>query len=358
VHRVRPVGRRLPSTIRVVSATGALLLLGGCARKSATTQGRSAATIYNVTFFLSILVFAGVVGLLLYSMVKFKKPADDDGTLPPQTHGNTTAEIVWTVIPTIIVFALFGMSLSGIRTIDRPVKQADVALDVVVRGYQWNWTFDYGANRAGQNVLIRETAGKDGTVTPPEMVVPVGKTVHVIERSDNVIHSFFVPDFLFKRDVVPGRQNEFNFKVTLSGVYGGQCAEFCGTKHAAMTFKVRAVGYAEFDKWFQNYKAPVNCEDKATPTPHIESLPGETRFKENCVVVAASKPARLTFHNGGGLQHNVAIARGNTPQAPLLKAGKIIQSGDDSYEVPGVPKGDYTFFCQVHPAMVGTYRVQ
>jgi plastocyanin len=194
------------------------------------------------------------------------------------------------------------------------------------------------------------------------MMVPVGQAVHIEERSDNVIHSFMVPDFLFKRDVVPGKANGFDMTVSAPGVYKGQCAELCGTEHAEMTFTVKAVGRAEFDEWFQSFVPPApKCDEtgKAATEVTIRSVPNSAEFEEECVYVKAGA-SQITFENGGGMPHNVAINEGapTSGQKPVVQ-GKIIQSGSDVIAVPALETGkNYFFYCVVHPQMQGRYVVQ
>jgi cytochrome c oxidase subunit 2 len=353
---VRPVGRRSQARLRLCAAVLAPFLLSACAPQPFTEQGQKVYTLYNIVLTIAVVVGAGVIGMILLSCVRYRKLPGDD-TLPPQTHGNTTFEIIWTAVPTIIVLALFAMSFTTIRAIDTPSKSYAAVIEV--RGYQWSWTFDYGTNAAGTRVLVKTANNED----PPVMMVPVGQPVHVEERSDNVIHSFMVPRFLFKRDVVPGKANGFDFTVTAPGTYHGQCAELCGTEHAKMTFKVKAVGRAEFDDWFQKFVPPApKCEEtgKASSEVVIHSKPNAAEFVETCVYVTAGAPAKIEFVNGGGLDHNVQVNPGavEAGQKPVA-AGKIIKSGSDVIPVPALEKGkDYTFYCVVHPLMQGKYVVQ
>jgi cytochrome c oxidase subunit 2 len=343
--------------LRLAAAALAPFLLTACAQSPMSEQGKKVYTLYNIVLAIALVIGFGVVGMILLTCVRYRKRPDDDGTLPPQTHGNTTFEIIWTAIPTVICLGLFGMSFATIRAIDKPnVKHAAV---IEVRGYQWSWTFDYGTNAAGTHVLVRSNDPKK----PPVMYVPVGETVHVEERSDNVIHSFFVPAFLFKRDVVPGKANGFDLTVSSPGIYGGQCAELCGTDHAKMTFQVKAVGRAEFDKWFAEYKPPrPKCDEtgKASGDVTIHSVKNEAKFVEECAYVKAGAPAKLTFANGGGLDHNVAIYDGElTSGGKLVTAGRIIKSGSETFDVPALTAGgNYNFYCQVHPQMEGRWVVQ
>ncbi len=343
---MRPVGRHL----RLAAAVVATVLLTGCAQQPMSEQGKKVYTLYNIVLVVALVIGFAVIGAILVSCVRYrKKPGDDE--LPPQTHGNTTFEVIWTAIPTIIVLGLFGMSFATIRAIDKPTK--NVAAIIEIRGYQWSWTFDYGTNAKGVRVLVRTETNTD----PPQLVLPVGEKVHFEERSDNVIHSFFVPAFLFKRDVVPGHANGFDLTVSSPGIYHGQCAELCGTEHAKMTFTVKAISRTEFDKWFDSYQPPrITCEDtgKASDKVTIHSVPGQTKFVEECAYVTAGAPASITFTNGGGLPHNVAIVEGIGSTGKVVKAGNVIEKGSETFEAPPLRKGaDYTFFCQVHPGMQG-----
>jgi cytochrome c oxidase subunit 2 len=344
--------------MRLGAATLAMLALPACAEKPATTQGKDISTLYNIVLVIATVIALGVIGMILLACVRYRKQPGDD-TLPPQTHGNTTFEIIWTLVPTIIVLALFAMSFVAIRAIDKKANASDYGAIVEVRGFQWAWTFDYGNNPAGTHVLVKTLSNDD----PPQLIVPVGEKIHIEERSDNVIHSFFIPAFLFKRDVVPGRANGFDFTVEAPGVYKGQCAELCGTEHAKMTFTVKAVGRAEFDQWFTTFKPPrPKCDEtgQATTKPTISSVPGQAQWVNVCAYVTAGQPLTFTLQHGGGQPHNLAIVDGDTlDPKKVIAATKIIQSGSASVNVPALKAGgDYSYFCQVHPTMEGRIVVQ
>jgi cytochrome c oxidase subunit 2 len=350
---VRPAGRHL----RLIAAAAAPLLLSACAQQPMSKQGEKIYSLYNITLGIAVLIGVGVIGMILLSCVRYRKQPGDD-TLPPQTHGNTTFEIIWTAVPTVIVLALFAMSFATIRAIDN-VENKHAAV-IEVKGYQWSWTFDYGTNAAGTRVLVKTAKNTD----PPQLMVPVGETVHIEERSDNVMHSFFVPAFLFKRDLIPGKANGFDLTVTAPGIYKGQCAELCGTEHALMTFTVKAVGRAEFDKWFNEFTPPrPECTEtgKAATEIEITSPNGRAEFDQECVYAKAGEKITINFVNGGGMPHNVAIVKGTDVGSSVLAAGPIVNDGSEKSvtDVPAQPAGDdYTFFCQVHPLMQGRYVVQ
>ncbi|HEV2890069.1 MAG TPA: cytochrome c oxidase subunit II [Frankiaceae bacterium] len=352
---MRPVGPRLRSRLRLAAVAVLPLLLTACAQQPQTEQGKKVYTLYNITLAIAVLIGVGVISMILLSCVRYRKQPGDE-SMPPQTHGNTVFEVVWTAIPTVIVLALFGMSFVTIRAIDKP--SGNHAAIIEVRGYQWSWTFDYGTNAAGTRVLVKTESNR----TPPQMIVPVGEKVHIEQRSDNVMHSFFVPAFLFKRDLIPGKANGFDITVTSPGVYHGQCAELCGTDHAQMTFSVKGVSRAEFDKWFNEFRPPLpKCEDtaKAATEYTVTALQGRAEWETPCAYLKAGGPVSLTMHNQGGLPHNIAVFEGPmTENKPVGKPGKIINSGSDTVALPALEAGkDYRFYCQVHPLMEGLVKV-
>lgn len=350
---MRPVGPRLTSRLRLAAVAVLPLLLSGCALQPQSEQGKKVFTLYNITLAIAVVIGVGVIGMILLSCVRYRKQPGDE-TMPPQTHGNTVFEVIWTAIPTVIVLALFGMSFATIRAIDKP--SGDHAAIIEVRGYQWSWTFDYGTNAAGTRVLVQS----DSNRRPPQMIVPVGEKVHIEQRSDNVMHSFFVPAFLFKRDLIPGKANGFDLTVTSPGTYQGQCAELCGTEHAFMTFTVRAVSRTEFDEWFNGFVPPrPKCEETAGASAQatVRAVEGKAEWADKCAYLKAGQPGQITMENPGGLPHNLAVYEGENKAQPLV-SGKIIPSGTDVVRVPALDAAkQYSFFCVVHPTMVGAIAV-
>lgn len=319
-------------------------------------QGKKVYTLYNIVLALAVVIGVAVIGMILFTCVRYRKQPGDD-TMPPQTHGNTTFEVIWTAIPTVIVLALFAMSFVTIRAIDKPT--GDRAAIIEVRGFQWSWTFDYGTNAAGTRVVVRTLKNTD----PPVMVLPVGQKVHIEQRTDNVLHSFFVPAFLFKRDLVPGKANGFDLTVTSPGEYLGQCAELCGTEHAQMTFKVRAVSRTEFDEWFNSYKPPrPECKDtgKTGPSATVRAATDAAEWLDPCVYVKAGSESTIRMENPSSLLHNLAVYEGELTGGgrSIASTGDPLQNGNDTVTVPPLQTGkDYRFYCLVHPQMEGTVVV-
>jgi len=343
---VRPPGRRLPTSARVLAIGALLLLLPGCAPEAVSKQGRDIGTFYNVVFVLAVLIFALVNGALIYFVTRYRR-RPTDVTMPPQIHGSTAAEITWTVIPSLIVFGLFGMSWMSLRSLERDEKAAPGVV-VEVQGFQWQWQFNYG-----DGLVVKQ---QPGSTDPPELWVPINEPIRFVLTSDNVIHAFSVPEFLFKQDVVPGRQNQFQITVDVPGRYRGQCAEFCGKDHAAMNFTVVAINRGEFDAWAKQAKTQA-CEGQPAETIEISSPAGQIAFDKSCVVAAAGKEITLKYSNGGPDLHNVAVSPSADDPKPFGQSGQPVGSGSQEGKIPAKEPGDYYFYCQVHPVMNGTYKV-
>ena len=167
---------------------------------------------------------------MVYAIFRFRGKPDDPE--PKQVHGNTTIEIIWTVVPALILAAIAVPTVRGIFE-TATIPGAD-ALEVQVIGHQWWWEFRYPS-------LNLTTAN--------ELHVPVGQTVSLKMRTADVVHSFWNPRMAGKRDVFPNRETRLWFKAEQAGEYPGQCAEFCGIQHGRMAFRVRAQTAEEFQAW-------------------------------------------------------------------------------------------------------------
>lgn len=227
---------------RVVAALAGAVLLGGCSSRlgvpdPGTQQGERVLELWRVLFWSAAGVGVLVVALILWSVLRYRARGGDGG-LPKQVEGHLPLEVVYTALPLVLAGVLFGVSQwTSVRT-DDLAERPDVTVDVT--GFQWQWRFDY----RGEDVSV---VGQPASV--PELVLPVGRTVRLNLRTADVIHSFFVPGFLVKRDLIPGVRNEIDLRPTRPGRYQGHCAEFCGLDHARMNFDVRVVPADEFAAW-------------------------------------------------------------------------------------------------------------
>jgi len=210
------------------------LLVAGCAPASVTTEGRATYDVYNVFLIVAAVVFGIVAVWLLWSIVRYRRRDDQ---LPSQTHGDTRLELLWTAIPLALVIFLFVVTMRAQSTVlhDPP---SPVTIDVTA--FMWSWQFDYEGS--DKRVL-------GGPQNVPEMVVPVGVPIHIKLRSVDVVHSFYVPRALFKRQAIPGTTNQFDMNFQRVGLFHGQCAQFCGIAHSDMLFRVRVVSQNEFQRF-------------------------------------------------------------------------------------------------------------
>jgi len=222
-------------------ASGGILLATGCASRGgapdpATTQGEEVLDLWRILLGAGIGVGGLVIALILWSVIRYRRPRGAvPGDLPRQTGANIPIEVFYTVVPLIIVAVLFTLTM---RTQNRISAAGDSPeLTVEVTGFQWGWRFRYPA----QGVTVLGDANE-----PPTLVLPVGASVRLRLEAADVIHSFFVPAFLVKRDLIPGVDNELDIRPTQTGRFPGVCAEFCGLDHWRMTFDVEVVSPAEF----------------------------------------------------------------------------------------------------------------
>ena len=331
-----------------------------------TTQGAEIRNLYTAIFLIAVAIFLVVEGLIIWTVIRYRRKPTDVA-LPPQTHGNNVAEFVWTVVPTILVIFMFIVSWQTLNSVD--VNSPDAQTKIRAVAGQFQWTFEY-LDQADQVVY---TEFQPLTEKGGGMYVPAGRKVQLslFVSPKDVIHAFYVPQFLFKRDVVPGRTTAFDFTVNESDAgqtFRGQCAELCGTLHSTMLFDVKAVTAPEFDTWLADKVAQAN----ATPPPPASGAPGSggpgetlkitaqnVAFVETDLTVKAGAPFRIDFDNqDAAVPHNVAIHLGSPTGTEVFKGAIFPGVATQTYDVPALDAGTYGFVCTVHPTMTGTLTVQ
>ena len=341
--------RRARSFVRVAGPLLLMLLLGGCLLppEPKTEASRDVFNLYLIIGIMALVVFVAVEGMIIYSVFRYRRR---DDTLPHQLHGNNLVELIWTLIPLVIVLSLFVMSIS---TLGKVEARAENPVRIEVEGFQWQWTFRY----PDEGVSVTGSAAE-----APTMVVPVGEPVLLTLTSVDVIHSFYVPHFIIKRDVVPlaegERPNELEFTVTEPGTYTGQCAEFCGTFHHSMTFSVEAMPRADYDAYLADLAAGPSepapsgpAESPGAELQVVEISAENVEFDTDELQVPAGEPFIIRFENKEAIPHNVSIFDGTTP----LFEGEIFTGPTTiDYQVPALEAGTYDFLCEVHPNMAGT----
>jgi cytochrome c oxidase subunit II len=340
-----------------------------------TDQGASIRQLYDIVFLIAVAIFFVVEGLILWTVLRYRRrPGDDE--LPPQTHGNALAEALWTIIPTVIVAFLFVISWQTLNTVE--AVSAEPQLRVRALAAQFQWQFDY-YDESGENIVYTQLvpAGEGGG-----MAVPVGEDINLVLESRDVIHAYYVPHFLFKRDVVPGRISEFTFRVKpedANKTFGGQCAELCGSGHRLMTFEVHSMTRADFDAWLQDHIDQATANPPPPPSgepggsgPPPSAAPNPSQGANTVIQIAAQNiafdtaelevagdtPFQIEFDNLDSLPHNVAIHQGS-PTGPSVFQGEIVTGPTKvTYDVPPLPAGAYAFVCTVHPQMTGTLNAE
>jgi cytochrome c oxidase subunit 2 len=332
--------------------------------KGVTDRAREISGLYDIVFAIAVAIFIAVEGLIVWSILRYRRrPTDID--LPPQTHGNNLVEVLWTAIPTVIVLVLFAFSWDTLNKVDATSVAAGAQPELRVHAIagQFQWQFEY-LDANGNHVATQTTplAGDAGG----GMAVPVGKKVYVTLDSGDVIHAWYVPRFLFKRDVVPGQQNHFEFTVDpneAGQTFHGQCAELCGTFHNAMHFDVVAMTPADFDTWL---KALVDKEN-ATPPPAPSGAPvlkveaKNIAFDTKALEATANQPFVIDFKNDdvAAVTHDIQIRQSDG--TTVVQEQDAIPGGTEKqYQYQPLPAGTYTFICSIHPvpAMTGTLTVK
>ena len=252
----RRSGRRSLIALLFLGGVLALAALGCDADARQSTFGvngpvaREQLLLFNVLLWTMVAVFVLVEGALLYAAIRFRRKPGDP--LPPQTHGHTPLEIAWTIVPTILILGLGIWSVIVLFELE-PGEAVALAraegkepLQVEAVGHQWWWEFRYeDANP--------DVEGQELITTANEMRIPTDRPVIMTLKSDDVIHSFWIPKLAGKQDVVPTRANQMWFLAEDAGMYYGQCAEFCGTAHAQMRFRVHAMPDSEYQAWVDGW---------------------------------------------------------------------------------------------------------
>lgn len=253
----------------------AILALSGCsvdpklnALQPKGTAGEIQLDLINISLLVMIGVFVVVIAIYIYALVRYRKRKGIE-RMPKQVHGNTTFEIIWTVIPIILLVVLAFPTVK--YTFDLSDKPQGDILEVKITGHQYWWEIEYP---------------QLGIKTAQELVIPTNRKVHIELKGRDVLHSFWVPALGGKTDVIPGRVNYMWLDAKKPGEYQGKCAELCGAGHALMNFKVYAKEQKDFDQWTNQMKQPVK-------TVSATEKQGEQIFQQNCIGCHAGVNPRI-----------------------------------------------------------------
>jgi cytochrome c oxidase subunit II len=232
---------------RIALGAATLLLpfvLGGCqlptfwGYRGATRQAHSEFLMWSWTFIAAIIVGGFVAGLILWSVIRYRRTSDE---MPRQFQYHGPVEVLYTVLPIVIVLVIFGFTVVTENNID--ALAASPAAEVKITAFQWGWDFQY----PGENITVLGHTTQD-----PDLVLPSGETTQITLVSQDVIHGFYVPEFNFSRYAQPGVTNKFDLTPVASNTpkdYRGQCTQLCGLYHALMFFHVTTLPPAQFQAW-------------------------------------------------------------------------------------------------------------
>jgi cytochrome c oxidase subunit 2 len=219
-----------------------------------------------------LVIFLLVFGLIVYSMIRYRRRSDDE--IPAQIRYNLPIEALYTFAPVIIVAVFFFHTVTSQNNVLERVDNPDHTVEVV--GSKWQWAFNYLDEDATQGEDVFDVGTPQ---EPAELWLPVGESVRFKLKSPDVIHSFWIPEFYFKMDVVPGKVNTFDLSPTREGVFTGRCAELCGLYHSRMIFKVHVVSRAEYDSHLEDLEQAdqVGAPQGAKEANEIAGLRGEDK---------------------------------------------------------------------------------
>lgn len=236
--------------------------------------------LHNIIMWICVAIGVVVFGAIFYSIFKFRK---SQGAVAAQWHESTVVEILWTIVPLLILIAMSVPATKALIMME-DVSKSD--LTIKVTGYQWKWRYDYVNDGVGffstlgqsSNVARQLKSGIDPhsvdnylLEVDHEVVVPIHKKIRFLTTASDVIHSWWVPDLGWKRDAIPGYINESWALIETEGTYRGQCAELCGKDHGFMPIVVHAVSEADYKAWLEKMKA------EQAPAPHASNeLPNNT----------------------------------------------------------------------------------
>ena len=262
--------------------------------------------IFSISFIFTI----GIVVLMIYILIHFSRKKNKN---PQQLSGNTKLEIIWTILPLIIVLMMFYYGWVGFA----PMRQVPAdAMQVKVIGKMWNWDFDYGNGKVSK-----------------ELVLPFQKDVKLNLVSVDVNHSFFIPAFRVKEDVIPGYNNYMWFKPIMKGTFDIYCAEYCGLAHSAMLAKVVIVDSLEFKKWLADLKV----------TGNLPEHPGLVLIKANaCSTCHSLDGSKVIGPSFKGLYGRKTIVLTDAGEKEIEATDEYIKKSivdPNSEVVKGFPKG-------------------
>lgn len=289
VTRAKRILAALGGVYLSVFAGAATAELGLNLRPGVTSISNTAYDLHMLIMWVCVAIGVVVFGAMFYSILNHRK---SKGAQPAQFHESTTVEIIWTIVPFLI---LVSMAIPATKALVAMEDTSNADISIKVTAYQWKWGYDYLEDEISfmstlstpkEQILNQQEKGEDYLLEVDNpVVVPVNKKVRLLLTSSDVIHAWWVPDFGMKKDAIPGFINEMWFNVEKEGTYRGQCAELCGKDHGFMPIVVVAKSEADYRDWVADQKGAASADAAAAEREWamaelIER--GETVYSKNC----------------------------------------------------------------------------
>ena len=258
-----------------------------------TDISRQTYNLHMIIIWVCVIIGLVVYGVMAYTIIKHRK---SKGAVSATFHENLTVEIIWTLIPLVI---LVGMAIPSTKVLRQIYNTDDAVMDIVITGYQWRWQYEY-LDESGNNIsFFSSLSTSDEEIynltdkgenylleVDNPVVIPRGQKVRFLITAADVIHSWWVPEFAVKKDAVPGIMNEAWVIAEETGIYRGQCTELCGQDHGFMPVVVNVVEPEEFDIWYaEKQEAAAAIAELATQDWSLDQLveQGETVYNTFCM---------------------------------------------------------------------------
>jgi cytochrome c oxidase subunit II len=299
-HEGFQLARGRARAVAVILAGAATLTLSGCTdqvhrgwlptTRDTTDQTARIMDLWNGSWIAALLVGVLVWGLTIWVMVAYRRRRDETG-VPAQVRYHLPLEIMYTIIPLMMVAVLFGYTYRDQTELISTTKKPDLVVGVVAK--QWSWDFNYVNDDAYETGVQGQLTGKPGVEDElPTLYLPVNERVQFNLTARDVIHSFWIPAFLMKMDTIPGIENKFQVVPQKIGDYKGKCAEFCGEYHSEMLFNVKVVSRADYDAHIAALKAAGQSGSLPTELGRSDLTP------EGSSEEAGNSDARKSTGNG------------------------------------------------------------
>lgn len=304
-------------------------------KEPVTEIARQIYDLHTLMLVICLVIFVAVFGVMFYSIFAHRK---SKGAKPADFHESTTVEIIWTVVPFLIVI---GMALPATKTVVAMKDTSNADLTIKATGYQWKWGYEYldgegeGINFMSTLTTPRnqidehngegQTKGENYLVeVDNEVVVPVNRKVRIVTTANDVIHAWMIPEFGVKQDAIPGFVRDTWFKAEKIGTYRGQCAELCGKDHAFMPIVVKVVSDEDYASWVQAKLDEMKANaDDPTKTWEVADLVarGEEVYNANCAACHQANGAGIPGAFPG-LAGSPVVMGGQADQISILLNGK------------------------------------